>query len=128
MKLTTGLKRLLRLADILDVADAQHRAKKEPTYDQSTFKKSCGTPACALGHWAAHNPRRWKFDTTGHPYLRTTEPLYGISFEDASQEFGIDHHAINELFEYNGCGRAKTGKQAAKFIRKFVKARQQVAA
>jgi hypothetical protein len=117
-----GAERLLKLADILDAADALHRENKEPRYNQEAFIHPCGTPACALGHWAAANPRRWRTDEEigmfRWVYLRANssdEPL-----EDAGQEFGISPGEASELFDHDGCGAARTGKQAAKYIRKFV--------
>lgn len=129
--LKTGLRRLLKLADILDVADALHRKRKEPTYNQERFAHpSCGTPACALGHYATHS-RRWKLkrvevgpnDVALWPLLKQGS---GDSFTDANEEFALDVYAneSQELFGAMGCGEAQTAKQAARYIRRFVKRKE----
>lgn len=126
-KLTLGLRRLLKLADILDTADAEHRKRGEPTYDQGVFASSCGTPACALGHWAAAHRRRWYFeDRWGisaliRPVLIRTEET-GIAA--AESEFQVSVREVLELFDTDGCGNARTAKQAARYIRRFVARKQ----
>lgn len=120
MDIAVGNERLLQLAAILDVADAQHRQRKEPTYDQSVIAHDCGTPACAAGHWAAANPDRWsiKDDCT---YLKGSRlgPIAALC-----EEFALSHEEYGELFGTSGCGEANTAKRAANYIRRFVKRRQ----
>ncbi len=113
-----GANRLLKLALILDTADKLHEKKGEPTYCQEQYRHFCGTPACALGHWAAANPKRWTFDKLGFPFVaRGLES--GV--HSAVDEFGISYSEVVELFHSNGCGKAKTAKEAARYIRAFVK-------
>jgi hypothetical protein len=112
-----GLRRLLKLAEILDVADEKHAEDNEPAYDQGRFYHRCGTPACALGHWAAHNPDRWKM-VHGVPYLRGQRPH--ADWGEAREEFGITNVEAAQLFGGYGCGDARNGRQAAKYIRQFV--------
>lgn len=113
--LAVGNRRLLKLADILDEADADHRAKKEPTYNQGRFVHPCGAPACALGHWAAHQPSRWRLG------MQCVDPCSGAQIrEQAAVDFALGMYDYDLLFAAGGCGEAKTGKQAARFIRKFV--------
>lgn len=121
--LAIGNRRLLKLANILDTADAAHRKRKEPTYSQYEFTHDCGTPACALGHWAAANPRRWYFEGSLYPQLRNAGSPYTSPLDDACDEFSIDSDETQELFDVGGCGNARTAKQAAKYIRAFVKRR-----
>jgi hypothetical protein len=96
------LDRLERLARILDTADAEHRAKGEPTYCQEQLRHPCGTPACAAAHYAKHTRR-----------------VMSVLFKWES-EFQISPDEAVQLFASDGCGRAKTAKQAAKYIRKFI--------
>lgn len=115
-----GERRLLKLADILDEADATHRAKKEPTYDQEQVTHDCGTPACAIGHWIHHS--RGRVVLTDNDILLHTE-VFGAEgvILVGSAEFRITGDQSYELFSGRGCGKAKTAKQAARYIRKFVK-------
>ncbi len=125
-----GAQNLLRLADILDAADAGHRARGEPAYRQSAYRHACGTPACAIGHWVAAHPERWTYTHSRphegwpllsrlpiprNPYLDTD--AYRLSMEE---EFCIHADEASELFGGFGCGGAKTGAEAATYIRKFV--------
>lgn len=120
--LAVGNRRLLKLADILDTADAEHRKRKEPTYDQGQFTHECDTPACALGHWAAAHPRRWRFNTGGTPELKFA--FAKVAFDAAMDEFCLDRGEVLDLFNSSGCGNARTAKQAAKYIRNFVARRE----
>lgn len=121
-----GDRRLLRLADILDVADAKHRAQGEPTYVQGKFRFGCGTPACALGHHAVATPKRWTFGDFSFPLLRNPPPELpspGHALSCAQVEFSLTETQAADIFGYSGCDRASTAKKAARFIRRFVKAR-----
>lgn len=105
-----GQRNLLKLAAILDTADAEHRKRGEPTYDQTIYEHECHTPACALGHWEKHKRRS------------------GESFSDESfSDFYIDDQEHYDLFSFEGCNNAKTAKQAAKYIRAFVRRREKEA-
>lgn len=116
-----GWKRLLKLAAILDTADAQHKAKGERTYRQSIFTHACGTPACALGHYVA-NTRRGDWSMSRTAVLFGGEPLH--DFVPVSAEFGISEDEAMRIFSTFGCDNAKTAKQAARYLRKFVKRKQ----
>ena len=110
--LAVGNRRLLKLADVLDTADAEHKRKGEPTYSQIYFNHSCGTPACALGH-ACAIPAIRRAGMSERDYLRSVEV------------FCLSNGQWHELFDSFGCGEAKTAKQAARYIRAFVRRRSQ---
>lgn len=118
-----GKARLLRLANILDVADAAHRASHEPTYNQRCLRHECGTPACAIGHWAAHERSRWVFKRGDGVRLKASNNMISVPnlMQDAATDFAITQLQAIELFENEGCGNARTAHQAALYIRKFVK-------
>jgi hypothetical protein len=104
-----GARRLLRLAKILDSAKR---------YDQQKLQHSCGTPACAWGHYvfSLGERKRRQFlstDMTGFAVIR------GI--DQADNEFMLSWNEREELFGVSGCSNARTAKQAAKYIRAFVK-------
>lgn len=96
-------KALRELAEILETADEKHIAAGEPTYDQSTLDHTCGTPACALGHWLHVHPEHREYSTPAEHAL-----------------FEIDNDGWAELFGGSGCGGAKTSKEAAAYIRGFI--------
>lgn len=122
-----NVERLLQLADILDQADEIHDQKHEPLYLQSFYRHSCGTPACALGHWAAAHPERWAF-VNDVPWLIDVQP-YQNSFHKielrghnaAAIEFGLKPWQSRLLFGEFGCGNARSSQEAAAYIREFVR-------
>jgi len=96
-------------------------------YDAATGEplvenKYCGSPACVLGHYATKFPRRAEW-THGLPVPNLQDYEEGdISFfEGWSKHFGISTAQVMELFEAEGCGGAKTRRQAIAYIKKFIK-------
>jgi hypothetical protein len=142
-----GNRRLLRLRSILLKADALHRRRKEPGYAQSTFRHECGAPACALGHWAAANPRRWRWRDIGvsisnpAPLLRSKRIRHPVDpcglvtqvFASAMKEFALTDEQAEEIFGGYGCGQGPhsltsiTARDAADYIGDFVKCRKAAA-
>jgi hypothetical protein len=108
-----GARRLLKLAKILDTADALHKKRAEGPYDQQIYQHECGTPSCAWGHYVLSDKR-----IAARLGMRKEEIYAG---EHPKSEFGIDWEDANELFGMRGCGHAKTAKDASKYIRSFVK-------
>jgi len=107
-----GARRLRKLAKILDTADALHKKRGEPRYNQQIYQYDCGTPACAWGHYVLSDAKIVK-------RLGMRDSVYaGFHTE---QEFGIHVSEADELFGLAGCGHAETAKQAAAYIRSFVK-------
>jgi hypothetical protein len=113
-----GNANLLKLADILDAADALHAERGEPSYDQTQFAHPCGTPACALGHWGHANPETWKFQSMG--WWRHINAGPNHHFDGAELDFALDACEASELFSMWGCAKAETAKAAADYIRAFV--------
>ena len=111
-----GNRRLLVLAAILDTADAEHRRKGEPTYNQTYWyhynesSEPVG-PACAGAHWEV-SPQGRRVAREGV----VTDP------------FAVNNEEWNELFSGTGCNNASTAKQAAKYIRGFVRRREKALA
>ena len=136
--LYVGNRRLLKLASYLEGVDARRKLLGLPGYEQGAFQHACGTPACALGTHAANNRRRWLLpgpiecgefgQHTGSPRLKSVPEvnLDGCRVYDPTVASGVHEFALGtsdeftELFGGRGCGRAETGKQAARYIRKFV--------
>jgi hypothetical protein len=122
-----GLLRLLDLAQLLVIADAKHRALGEPEYNQRVFAHPCGTPACALGHWADANPERW-MKVPGNNWWRRIDLFQRNDgyFDGANWEFALNESECNELFSMGGCEGAQTAKEAADYIRGFVARRASI--
>jgi len=93
------------------------------------YTDSCGTPACALGHYASRGDLQKAFklgDPSGTSSYQFVVLRKWGGFVDyyagaVLDHFGIEYPEAGELFGGNGCGGAKTVKQAAKYIENFVK-------
>ncbi len=121
-----GAERLLLMADALDAA--QKRQDSLPLHKRFTMAtwgheaigtNECGTPACALGHYAVTKEaqsRGWNLSIYGH--LET--PTRSDVMKSARKEFDINDQEIDRLFSGSGCGGAQTPREAANYIREFV--------
>ena len=133
-QIKAGNAKLLKLAKILDTADEQHMRNDERTYKQSLWVHPCGAPACALGHWAAANPHRYRLvpaTVGGNPYedvgtiiRKSSGEEIGVEDSITMREFALDASEANDLFGHYGCGGAKTAQMAAEYIRDFVAGRK----
>lgn len=129
-----GNLRLLELADLLESIPEVHPEGNELRgYDQKEIIHPCGSPACAWGHWLFSNKARTERIFTeahsvglvGHTYGEKGEKKFEFVYTDQAQhEFGISDRVEFMLFNRMGCGGAKTGAQAASFIREFVERRR----
>lgn len=95
----------------------------------------CGTPACALGHYAARKDLQKKFTLAtrnnrkteaGKLIWRNGVPAeFGEYARDGqmtvSEYFDISKIDVENLFNSDGCDNAKTPTDAANYIEKFVK-------
>lgn len=141
-----GLLRLERLAGILEDAHKRYKrigaildtdydefdaATSAPAeiegYDQNLVGHACGTPACAIGHYAVNTPRRWSW--TKHGDINVALDFDGDWTDQVAHEFclaqdddetSFGESEVNEIFGDRGCDNAKTALEAAKYIRKFV--------
>lgn len=110
--------RLLHLAALLDTVS---------DYDQWTFyygaaHDRCGSPACALGHWAAANAHRGWLNFNGCPARRDRGWL---DLDAELKEFHLTQKEADSLFGASGCGRAgNDAHAAAAYIRGFVEKRR----
>lgn len=125
-------KRLLNVAKALREAPEPKKFRMDQWGYETQHK--CGSPACALGHFAARRDlqKAFSLDKFGEIESRT-----GDVFTDAEKYFGLNTESYDDvfndsesevfndsesdlLFNENGCGGAKTAKAAALFIERFV--------
>lgn len=104
-------------------------AKKSTKFNMRTWGHpsfddlSCGTPACALGHYADRRDLQKTFilNTRGTLCLRSTDEPIHLSGTIVSKHFGITLKEELELFDSRGCGNAGTNRQAAvNYLKKFL--------
>lgn len=95
----------------------------------------CGTPSCAIGHFAGRRDLQ-KLLKIGHAINLSDPSKPGpmevqdndgnkvmVQDELLQNYFGLGVDDLDQLFGAHGCGSAKTPKDAAKYIERFVKAR-----
>lgn len=136
---------------LLNVARSLRESADPKNFDMGLFVRSrvigkdengfCGTPACALGHYAARRDlqKLLKIKVTYDPIgiyregVTTARVMYlggrknhmgsgncMVIDEPIQEHFGIDDAENKELFDSTGCGNAKTPKAAARYIERFV--------
>lgn len=110
----------------LNVARALREGKPED-FDMHDYVNYCGTPACALGHFASRGDLQAFLKIYRGPESQTPYLVYAdtgaAAFHDADEVyeyFDIDEDESDELFNSHGCGNAQTNIQAAEYIEDFV--------
>ena len=89
---------------------------------------ACGTPACVFGHYAARVDLQDKFvlhERNDEHYAYISERAHpedeiGAYAESVREHFGLTREQQMELFDIDGCGNAKTPREAADYIEAFV--------
>ncbi len=115
----------IRFDRLLSVVRALEEAKEpepgKPGFSMSMFVHGCGTPACALGHYAARRDLQSEFEIVGDQLMfkNGTHPLLDGSLHFGFDALDLDH--MSELFSASGCGGAKTRHEAADYIRDFIR-------
>lgn len=122
---------------LLNAAKAVAEAEPE-NFAMACFGHACGTPACVLGHYAARRDLQKTFKFIPDPLCaqfaarrprasdqgalrRNDERMISFGDPAVQRHFGLSQSQCAELFSDVGCGGAETGKQAAKYIRNFVR-------
>jgi hypothetical protein len=120
---------------LLNVAKALRESQHPDNFTMCTVH-TCGTPACAIGHYASRRdlqqflqlPTR-HYETKANIYVGpnamligawgATRPTDGWGL-DAQRHFEITEYQVEQLFGYDGCRGAKTANEAAEYIERFV--------
>lgn len=127
-----GMARLEKLGRLLAKIDKVHESLGHPMYSQCVYSHSCGTPACALGHYTMIAPSRWSLSNVDNPIhgdisykVSPDKWNHGLPLSSAAVEFCISLFDAQEIFSAAGCNRAHTAKEASRFILGFVKRRRE---
>lgn len=135
----TQEKRLLTVARLLRERMGEKPWKgadgaKHKKFNMGRYAWDCGTPACALGTYAANTKVQGVFrigpdkDGNGNPemFVLDKEGVPVDYADDVVQDhFGVDEEEAGVLFSGHGCGGAKTPGRAARFIEKFVEKKRE---
>lgn len=118
---------------LLNVAKALRECTgPEDDFDMNTFVHGgCGTPACALGHYAARTDLQSFLHVVQvnaidkYFCMRLVNDDLDLDFvETILDHFDIDNDQFHELFSCDGCGHARSRAAAAEYIERFVAERQ----
>jgi hypothetical protein len=115
---------------LLNVALALRESRRPDMFDMGSECHDCGTPACAIGHYAARRDLQDVFEIRALKFYsgKSYADLYiygevaGAWWEEqpTCQYFGITPDEGTELFYVIGCDGAKTPTEAAEYIERFV--------
>lgn len=132
MTTRTNIKRLRTLSRILFEADEIPFFRRIFTmaawgfslHSDSAVVPDCGTPACAMGHYAARTDVQRSFYLSGEGKVlnASTQSKFRVDADAGTsmrEHFGITDGESSDLFGSSGCGDAKRPKEAARFIEKF---------
>ena len=115
----------MRKDRLLNVARALRESKNPEDFDMGMYGHACGTPACALGHYAAREDLQHTFTLDAvNDSILVGEDWVGFDSRDVRDHFGITPSEALELFEAEGCAGAKTAIEAAEFIERVVAERE----
>lgn len=105
---------------LLNVVKALRESRRPDQFTMESFGGLCGTPYCALGHYAARADlqRSFKLSLLGNLRSRLGQRLVPDS-ELVRGHFGVLGYESIELFGQQGCGSAETVEQAIDYIEKF---------
>jgi hypothetical protein len=107
---------------LLNVARACRESKHPEKFTMEYYAHSCGTPACALGHYAARQDLQSDFYLDEEGVFRTS--MKGLESYATLTAF-LRHFALTvqqeeQLFGMWGCNKARTPVEAAEYIERFV--------
>jgi len=114
---------------LLNVALALRESRNPDQFQMGCYVNGCGTPACAIGHYASRADLQDLFAIrNGDDFVyadSTPDWEYGglADYDDdrVLEHFGITAYEAEALFGGRGCDYAKTANEAADFIERFVK-------
>lgn len=106
---------------LLNVARALRESQVPGDFTMVRLVNPCGTPACALGHYAARTDLQDEYWIDAYGRFRCVSDDRGDDDDDSdAKHFGITSDESSELFGTEGCGEAKTAIEAAEYIEQFV--------
>jgi hypothetical protein len=113
---------------LLNLARSLREAAHKERFTMKRYVHTCGTPACAFGHYAGR-PDLQDFVRIEGECIFYAQPdedgdhlLADYDDPQTLKHFGISEEQAVELFREDGCGQARTADEAAKYIEDFVAA------
>lgn len=125
----SNLKRLATV--VVALRDAQRNQEMVDKFTMQQYgyasgsddEHSCGTPACAFGHYVARTDLQdtFRLGKDGDPlYIETaTQSPMGAGLSAANRHFRLEGEG-SRIFDADGCDNAETPGEAADFIQSFI--------
>lgn len=104
---------------LLDVAKALREGRHQKRFTMEDWGGLCGTPHCALGHYAARKDLQHTFRLTFTGKLRMVGVTDMPDWDRIGRYFGLSGVEAIQLFGWSGCDYAMTPQQAAEYIERF---------
>jgi hypothetical protein len=111
----------MRFDRLLNVARALDEAPNPGEFTLSCYTHDCGTPGCALGHYAARADLQDAFKLADVELVTANGEVIGYWDFEVLDHFEIHALQAEELFGPGGCGGATTSAAAAANVRDFVR-------
>ncbi len=107
---------------LLNVARALREDESSDPFSMNCMSNNCGTPGCALGHYAFRRDLQKTFSFIPHAGSIIGYRGYQIKSLDLAvrEHFNITANEAYNLFSAEGCGNAQDVITAAEFIENFV--------
>lgn len=109
--------------NLLKVAQALRESNNPGHFTMLRYRNECGTPACALGHYAAREDLQDTFCLRLGGASPGRANVFNGFFCDhlrVLKHFGLTGPQARQLFSSMGCDRARTANDAADYIERFV--------
>lgn len=116
---------------LLNVVKALRESPNPEKFSMCHVHNSCGSPACAIGHYVARSDLQSEFlpvpvdhpfmlsNGTGHVLLKDGTAVF-FSSNALLNHFELGDDEFDDLFSDAGCNWAHTADQAADYIERFV--------
>lgn len=113
--------RLLNAArSVMEYDHSEDRVRRGEIY-MGGFIKSCGAPACVLGHYAAREDLQDDFKVFGFGIVHKYGG-FSLGFDSGyvRKHFNLKSDELKSLFGEQGCGNATRAKQVSEYMNNFV--------
>ncbi len=105
---------------LLNVAKALRESPDPKAFTMEWYGTSCGTPCCAMGHYAARKDLQDSFELGHDRMIHWRESGKLVAMPVYRTHFGLTRQEAVKLFDANGCNNAKTPEEAAEYIERKV--------
>lgn len=103
---------------LLNVVKALRESPRPQSFTMKDTGGICGTPHCAIGHYAARRDLQNDFHLTFFGRMKCRERNWNVL--DLAQHFGLSLNETYLLFGSDGCNNAQNPAEAIEYIEGFM--------